>query len=128
MNAAELARNKQLSDFFVRNLNAGPDNWALPDQCLDAVVCCVSIQYMQVNTFDRLCTTCRHYTLYPLRDTHCTHYRTRTAGYMPKLRTPLPAHSSHAIENAKTLEQCQHRKIHVRYTSTYHGLNNICII
>ncbi|KAG2446475.1 hypothetical protein HYH02_008466 [Chlamydomonas schloesseri] len=47
MNAAELARNPRLDSFFVRNLNTNPDGWAAADQSFDAVVCCVSVQYMQ---------------------------------------------------------------------------------
>ncbi len=37
----QLARNKQLDQFFVRNLNKDPDGWELADQTFDAVVCCV---------------------------------------------------------------------------------------
>lgn len=40
----QLARNKQLSEFFVRDLNANPDGWAFADKTFDAVVCCVSVQ------------------------------------------------------------------------------------
>mmetsp|Transcript_1510 Transcript_1510/g.4378 ORF Transcript_1510/g.4378 Transcript_1510/m.4378 type:complete len:337 (-) Transcript_1510:755-1765(-) len=47
MNAAELGRNKSLDSFFVRDLNQNPTGWALEDQSVDAVVCCVSVQYMQ---------------------------------------------------------------------------------
>eukprot|EP00775_Hariotina_reticulata_P013533 gene13533-13659_t len=47
MNASELARNKQLDTFFVRDLNAEPDGWSMQDGSVDAVVCCVSVQYMQ---------------------------------------------------------------------------------
>ncbi|BDA49429.1 hypothetical protein COCOBI_14-0460 [Coccomyxa sp. Obi] len=47
MNAAELARNKRLDSFFVRDLNAEPDGWALPERSFDAVLCCVSVQYLQ---------------------------------------------------------------------------------
>ncbi len=47
MNAAELARNQQLDQFFVRDLNKEPTGWALGDQSVDAVVCCVSVQYLQ---------------------------------------------------------------------------------
>ncbi|EIE19047.1 S-adenosyl-L-methionine-dependent methyltransferase, partial [Coccomyxa subellipsoidea C-169] len=47
MNAAELARNKRLDSFFVRDLNAEPDGWALLDRSFDAVLCCVSVQYLQ---------------------------------------------------------------------------------
>ncbi len=36
MNAAELARNKQLDSFFVRNLNKEPDGWALESGTFDA--------------------------------------------------------------------------------------------
>jgi len=46
MNAAELQRNPQLSEFFVRDLNASP-GLAAEDASFDAVVCCVSVQYMQ---------------------------------------------------------------------------------
>jgi SAM-dependent methyltransferase len=47
MNAQELSRNRRLSSFFVRNLNEAPRGWALADCSLDAVVCCVSVQYFQ---------------------------------------------------------------------------------
>ncbi len=40
MNAAELARNPQLDEFFVRNLNTDP-KFAAADNSFDAVVCCV---------------------------------------------------------------------------------------
>ncbi len=43
----QLARNKRLDSFFVRDLNAEPDGWALPDRSFDAVLCCVSVQYLQ---------------------------------------------------------------------------------
>lgn len=47
MNAQELARNSQLSRWFVRDLNREPSNWALQDSSVDAVTCCVSVQYLQ---------------------------------------------------------------------------------
>lgn len=47
LNAAELARNKRLDSFFVRDLNKEPDGWALESNSMDAVLCCVSVQYMQ---------------------------------------------------------------------------------
>lgn len=47
LNAAELARNPRLSEFFVRNLNKEPSGWSLADQSVDAVLCCVSVQYLQ---------------------------------------------------------------------------------
>ena len=43
----QLAKNKQLTRFFVRNLNAEPDEWDFPEATFDAVVCCVSVQYLQ---------------------------------------------------------------------------------
>ena len=43
----QLARNRRLDAFFVRNLNAEPDGWALADRSFDAVLCCVSVQYLQ---------------------------------------------------------------------------------
>lgn len=43
----QLARNKRLDSFFVRDLNAEPDGWALPERSFDAVLCCVSVQYLQ---------------------------------------------------------------------------------
>jgi hypothetical protein len=43
----QLARNKRLDSFFVRDLNAEPGGWALADQSFDAVLCCVSVQYLQ---------------------------------------------------------------------------------
>ena len=47
LNAEELARNRRLSSFSVRNLNYEPRGWAFSDQSFDAVLCCVSIQYFQ---------------------------------------------------------------------------------
>ncbi|GBG00069.1 S-adenosyl-L-methionine-dependent methyltransferase [Raphidocelis subcapitata] len=47
MNAQELAKNPQLDRFFVRDLNREPREWALADASVDAVVCCVSVQYLQ---------------------------------------------------------------------------------
>jgi hypothetical protein len=47
MNAAELARNPRLDEFFVRDLNAQPGNWAAADASFDAVLCCASVQYLQ---------------------------------------------------------------------------------
>ena len=41
LNAEELAKNRQLDTFFVRNLNTEPSGWALEDQSMDAVLCCV---------------------------------------------------------------------------------------
>ncbi|KAL3147697.1 hypothetical protein ABBQ32_002442 [Trebouxia sp. C0010 RCD-2024] len=47
MNAQELRRNKRLDRFFIRDFNKEPSNWAEKDNTFDAVVCCVSVQYMQ---------------------------------------------------------------------------------
>ena len=44
---AQLARNQRLDSFFVRNLNAEPDGWALADRSFDAALICVSVQYLQ---------------------------------------------------------------------------------
>ena len=44
---AQLARNRRLDSFFVRNLNAEPDGWALAERSFDAVLICVSVQYLQ---------------------------------------------------------------------------------
>jgi len=46
MNAQELARNPRLGRFFVRNLNESP-GFAAEDKQFDAVLCCVSVQYLQ---------------------------------------------------------------------------------
>ncbi|MEQ8995360.1 MAG: class I SAM-dependent methyltransferase [Coleofasciculus sp. B1-GNL1-01] len=46
MNEQELARNPQLNHYFVHNLNKNPQ-LPLPDQEFDAVLNCVSIQYLQ---------------------------------------------------------------------------------
>ena len=46
MNAAELARNPRLDRFFVQNLNKGPQ-LPLEDATFDAVLCAVSVQYLQ---------------------------------------------------------------------------------
>ncbi|EFN54437.1 hypothetical protein CHLNCDRAFT_135831 [Chlorella variabilis] len=47
MNAAELGRNAQLSEFFVRDLNRQPSGWAFADESFDAVLCCASCQYLE---------------------------------------------------------------------------------
>ncbi|MEL7144124.1 MAG: class I SAM-dependent methyltransferase [Cyanobacteria bacterium J06643_4] len=46
LNGEELARNKRLDHYFVQNLN---ENQTLPleDQSFDAVINCVSVQYIQ---------------------------------------------------------------------------------
>jgi SAM-dependent methyltransferase len=46
MNAEELAKNPRLNHFFTQNLN---ENLKLPleDQSFDAVICTVSVQYLQ---------------------------------------------------------------------------------
>jgi SAM-dependent methyltransferase len=46
LNAEELARNPQLNHYFVQNLNENPQ-LPLPDQDFDAVLNCVSVQYLQ---------------------------------------------------------------------------------
>jgi SAM-dependent methyltransferase len=46
LNAEELARNPQLNHYFVQNLNTNPQLPCL-DQEFDAVINCVSIQYIQ---------------------------------------------------------------------------------
>lgn len=46
MNAEELAKNPRLTRWFVQNLNADP-LLQMPDASLDAVLCCVSVQYLQ---------------------------------------------------------------------------------
>lgn len=46
MNAAELARNPQLSEFFVRDLNQQPSGWAAADGSFDAVLCTAGLQYL----------------------------------------------------------------------------------
>jgi SAM-dependent methyltransferase len=46
MNGEELARNKRLSHYFVQNLNTDLQ-LPLEDQSFDAVVCTVSVQYLQ---------------------------------------------------------------------------------
>lgn len=43
----QLRRNKRLDRFFIRDLNKEPSNWAEKDSTFDAVICCVSVQYMQ---------------------------------------------------------------------------------
>jgi hypothetical protein len=51
MNAEELAKNKQLDDFFVRNLNTEPSGWSLGDQSMDAVLICVRCASASYLTF-----------------------------------------------------------------------------
>jgi hypothetical protein len=46
MNAAELAQNPRLDHYFVQNLNEQPQ-LPLADQSFDAVLCTVSVQYLQ---------------------------------------------------------------------------------
>ncbi|MEH2172429.1 class I SAM-dependent methyltransferase [Nostoc sp.] len=46
LNAEELARNARLNHYFVQNLNENPQ-LPLPDEDFDAVLNCVSVQYMQ---------------------------------------------------------------------------------
>ncbi|OKH38774.1 SAM-dependent methyltransferase [[Phormidium ambiguum] IAM M-71] len=46
MNQEELARNSQLNHYFVQNLNQNP-KLPLPDRDFDAVLNCVSVQYLQ---------------------------------------------------------------------------------
>ncbi|MDB9348976.1 class I SAM-dependent methyltransferase [Nodularia spumigena CS-588/02] len=46
LNAEELARNRRLNHYFVQNLNQQPQ-LPLPDQSFDAVLNCVSVQYVQ---------------------------------------------------------------------------------
>ncbi|MEG4010845.1 MULTISPECIES: class I SAM-dependent methyltransferase [unclassified Microcoleus] len=46
MNEEELAKNPRLNHYFLQNLNANP-KLPLPDAEFDAVVNCVSVQYLQ---------------------------------------------------------------------------------
>lgn len=46
LNGEELARNSRLNHYFVQNLNENP-KLPLPDQDFDAVLNCVSVQYLQ---------------------------------------------------------------------------------
>jgi len=46
LNAEELARNPRLNHYFVQDINQNPQ-LPLPDQDFDAVVICVSVQYIQ---------------------------------------------------------------------------------
>ncbi|XWK89815.1 MAG: methyltransferase domain-containing protein [Phormidium sp.] len=46
MNEEELARNTRLNHYFLQNLNQNP-KLPLPDQDFDAVLNCVSVQYLQ---------------------------------------------------------------------------------
>jgi SAM-dependent methyltransferase len=46
MNEAELAKNSHLNDYFIQDLNLNPQ-LPLEDQDFDAVLCAVSIQYLQ---------------------------------------------------------------------------------
>jgi SAM-dependent methyltransferase len=46
MNAEELAKNARLNHYFVQDLNADP-KLPLPDGDFDAVINCVSVQYLQ---------------------------------------------------------------------------------
>ncbi|TAE59851.1 MAG: SAM-dependent methyltransferase [Nostocales cyanobacterium] len=46
LNAEELARNPRLNHYFVQNINTQPQ-LPLADQSFDAVINCVSVQYIQ---------------------------------------------------------------------------------
>ena len=46
LNAEELVRNPQLNHYFVQNINTNPQ-LPFPDQDFDAVINCVSVQYIQ---------------------------------------------------------------------------------
>jgi hypothetical protein len=46
MNEEELAQNERLNDYFVQNLNVNPQ-LPFPDRDFDAVLCAVSVQYLQ---------------------------------------------------------------------------------
>jgi SAM-dependent methyltransferase len=46
LNAEELARNRRLNHYFVQNLNENP-KFPLQDEDFDAVLNCVSVQYLQ---------------------------------------------------------------------------------
>lgn len=46
MNEEELARNRRLNHYFIQDLNKSP-KLPLPDQDFDAVLNCVSVQYLQ---------------------------------------------------------------------------------
>ncbi|MFM6452078.1 MAG: class I SAM-dependent methyltransferase, partial [Planktothrix sp.] len=46
MNAEELAKNSQLDHYFIQDLNQNP-KLPLSDQDFDAVLICVSVQYLQ---------------------------------------------------------------------------------
>eukprot|EP00898_Chlorokybus_atmophyticus_P005716 jgi/Chlat1/6145/Chrsp41S05697 len=46
MNASELTKNQRLDKWFVRDLNADP-GFELADQSVNAVLCAVSVQYLQ---------------------------------------------------------------------------------
>jgi SAM-dependent methyltransferase len=47
LNSVELSRNERLSQFFVRNLNKEPSDWALESDSFDAVLVCCSVQYFE---------------------------------------------------------------------------------
>jgi SAM-dependent methyltransferase len=46
LNEEELAQNERLNDYFVQNLNVNPQ-LPFPDRDFDAVLCAVSVQYLQ---------------------------------------------------------------------------------
>lgn len=47
MNEQELKQNGALDEYFLRNLNEEPSAWPVESNSVDAVVCCVSVQYLQ---------------------------------------------------------------------------------
>lgn len=46
MNEEELSKNKRLNHYFLQNLNVNPQ-LPFPDEDFDAVICAVSVQYLQ---------------------------------------------------------------------------------
>ncbi|EFJ14913.1 hypothetical protein SELMODRAFT_445737 [Selaginella moellendorffii] len=47
LNAQELLKNKRLDDFFVKDLNRDPSLSGIAAESFDAVVCAVSVQYLE---------------------------------------------------------------------------------
>ena len=46
MNEQELAANKNLDTYFIHDLNKEPDLSMIPDNSVDAVLCTVSVDYL----------------------------------------------------------------------------------
>ncbi len=98
--AAQLARNRRLDEWFVRDLNAAPDGWALASGSVDAVLVCVSVQVLPTET--------------PAKDKHPKNCKN------PKIIPQNFSSVSQRIYCAKTLERLEQRCSYTESINTAH--------